>query len=150
MFNRQQYNKEYYLSHKGATRQRLGYRKILCVRGHLRSGDNLYTNGKCKQCETIHRKKWSDSHPEMKAVYMTRYRQANKRRLIELAGGKCVRCGFNEHPSALDFDHINPSTKINKRSISCLKLETAIKELQNRMLLCANCHRIKTWAPELF
>jgi 5-methylcytosine-specific restriction endonuclease McrA len=61
----------------------------------------------------------------------------------------CSKCGYKEHPAALQFDHIIPreiSARRSKRS----GLPQSKKELQiflesdNIEVLCANCHCIKT------
>lgn len=143
MFNQQQYNKDYYQAHK---KKSIGYRKILCKRGHTRAGDNLTAKGACKQCTIIHQRTWRAKNPQSSKNYARK----QKLKLIELAGGKCQCCGYNAHPSAMDFDHIDPVTKTTIRSLANVTLVTAIKELEGRMLLCANCHRIKTYEPELF
>ena len=58
----------------------------------------------------------------------------------------CVRCGYNEHPAALELDHIIPITTLgHKRKFP--KTRTDYKNLifdPNIQVLCANCHRIKT------
>lgn len=41
--------------------------------------------------------------------YNKAWKQARRDRLIEMLGGKCVRCGATED---LEFDHIDPSTKV--------------------------------------
>ena len=57
----------------------------------------------------------------------------------------CSICGYNKHPAALDFDHIDPALKSftlsqdPKRAWS--KIEAEIKKCR---VLCANCHRIET------
>jgi len=75
-----------------------------------------------------------------------------KRDFVNLLGGKCVDCGFNQHLAALDFDHINPKEK--KESISHLIIDFRAgeiswdvleKEVKKCVVRCANCHRIKTW-----
>jgi hypothetical protein len=38
-------------------------------------------------------------------------RRTVKRLLVEEAGGRCRLCGFDEHPAALQFHHLDPSTK---------------------------------------
>ena len=62
---------------------------------------------------------------------------------IEYKGGKCIACGYNKCSRALDFHHIDPSTKEfgiaqkgYTRSWSRVK-----DELDKCMLLCSNCHR---------
>jgi hypothetical protein len=41
--------------------------------------------------------------------YDKAWKQARRARLIEMLGGACVRCGATED---LEFDHIDPSTKV--------------------------------------
>lgn len=63
----------------------------------------------------------------------------------------CECCGYKEHACALDFDHLDPSTKL--RDISKMHT-TSIPKLKAEMakcqVLCANCHRIKTHNPLTF
>jgi len=60
----------------------------------------------------------------------------------------CKLCGYKKHFSALEFDHINRSLKI--KAISRLikesnSWEMVKEEIKKCMLLCANCHRLKTY-----
>ena len=60
-------------------------------------------------------------------------------------GLKCERCGFS-HPAALDFHHIDPSTKSFRMSDinPCMKnREKMFEEIKKCEVLCANCHRIE-------
>ena len=69
-------------------------------------------------------------------------------RAIKLDRG-CEACGYREHPSALQFDHIDPSTKsfpiARDRARSYESLDEEIAECR---VLCANCHSIHTQDPE--
>ena len=58
------------------------------------------------------------------------FRQKVLRRYKLLKG--CAHCGYKKHFSALDFDHINRTTKIKNEVRKC-------------EVLCSNCHRIKTY-----
>jgi hypothetical protein len=63
----------------------------------------------------------------------------------------CFCCGYNKHPSALDFDHIDPKQKVMAVSqMLALKEERLLLEIEKCQVLCANCHRIKTTDPDLF
>jgi NADPH-dependent glutamate synthase beta subunit-like oxidoreductase len=55
----------------------------------------------------------------------------------------CTKCGFN-HSAALDFHHIDPSTKTGSVNalVSNGRYARAMKELEKCVVLCANCHRI--------
>lgn len=58
----------------------------------------------------------------------------------------CAFCGYKKHSAALDFDHINPDTKLG--TLSHVYKSWGIKKLKDEMrkcqVLCANCHREKT------
>lgn len=62
---------------------------------------------------------------------------------IEYKGGCCLFCGYKKCVAALDFHHIDPTTKVfsisasgNTRSWARTK-----EELDKCILLCVNCHR---------
>lgn len=56
----------------------------------------------------------------------------------------CSDCGYNHHPAALDFDHIDPSTKeeLIPRILGRARLTRIFAEIRKCKILCANCHRI--------
>ena len=63
----------------------------------------------------------------------------------------CECCGYKEHACALDFDHLDPSTKTRDISkMHTTSISTLTEEMRKCQVLCANCHRIKTHAPETF
>ena len=74
---------------------------------------------------------------------VTRQKRRNKRqKLIELMGGKCVKCNSTDR---LQFDHIDP----NIRSYAIgghlyKKLDELILESKKCQLLCPRCHLEKT------
>lgn len=58
----------------------------------------------------------------------------------------CKVCGYNEHPAALDFDHRDPATKKFRIAGSLnRRLDTLLEEIAKCDVLCAICHRIKTF-----
>lgn len=57
----------------------------------------------------------------------------------------CEICGYNEHPVALHFDHINPEDKAFNISLDYKRpLDQMMKEIEKCRVLCANCHAIET------
>jgi hypothetical protein len=58
----------------------------------------------------------------------------------------CAVCGYNEHPAALDFNHINPLEKSFNISekVTNLSWKRLADEVEKCEVLCANCHRIHT------
>jgi len=62
----------------------------------------------------------------------------------------CNRCGFAEHPVALQMNHIDPSTKFKNVSELVKKgvIDTIKTELSKCEVLCANCHAVHTYANQ--
>jgi hypothetical protein len=92
--------------------------------------------------------------PQAKKAYQRQHYLKNKEKIaarywetreklnqLKLATG-CARCGFNAHPAALDYNHIDPATK----SFSVTNVDRGWERVQEEIakceLLCANCHRI--------
>lgn len=66
----------------------------------------------------------------------------NKQKYINYMGGKCSICSYNRCMEALEFHHLDPSTKeINLSSGRGYSFERAKKELDKCVLICSNCHR---------
>jgi hypothetical protein len=82
---------------------------------------------RCKRCrvETISRRR-----RKVKAI------------LVAEAGGCCCICGYDRHPAALEFHHLDPTLKRLNVSASGvgLALETLRDEARKCVLLCSNCH----------
>jgi transposase-like protein len=77
-------------------------------------------------------------------VAVSRRRRQVKRILVEEAGGECRLCGFSEHPAALQFHHLDPTSKTfhlaqHGHSLSLARMRV---EAGKCVLLCANCHAL--------
>jgi hypothetical protein len=59
----------------------------------------------------------------------------------------CLDCNISYPYYVMHFDHIDPSTKIDKITsiISSKSMQTALDEIEKCDLVCANCHSIRTW-----
>lgn len=69
---------------------------------------------------------------------------SRKLELINLRGGKCEKCGYNKNIAALEFHHLDPSTKsfqLDARHLSNTTKEKILEELNKCILICSNCHR---------
>lgn len=78
------------------------------------------------------------------------YSKIRKRRKMvnELKRNKpCLDCGKNYHPIAMDFDHIGSDKEDDITSLieRCVSQERIISEIAKCELVCANCHRIRTF-----
>jgi len=62
---------------------------------------------------------------------------------VNLLGGKCIVCGYCRDIKALDFHHLDETTKefgLSDRGMT-RSWEKTKKEVLKCVLLCANCHR---------
>jgi hypothetical protein len=86
----------------------------------------------CQLCE----KNYAQERYDARRSFINNYK-------LELG---CESCGYNEHPVALEFDHLDPSTK--KYSIGSQLMSMSWKaiyeEISKCRVLCANCHQIHT------
>ena len=91
--------------------------------------NNFYT-GQKQKCKKCHNQRTANDCK-------------NKRiKAIELLGGSCQHCGYDKCSSALEFHHIDPTTKdVNFGNMRRWSFSKIKKELDNCILLCANCHR---------
>jgi hypothetical protein len=69
------------------------------------------------------------------------WRKRTKELLVEYKGGRCEFCGYDKCIEALEFHHIDETTKEFAISGSTKSLEKQKKEADKCYMLCANCHR---------
>lgn len=80
---------------------------------------------------------------------MMEHREAQKRKYVELLGGKCCKCGHgdNDYLGDLTFHHVTPDKKLfdpafyfdhRQKARSAKEIEV---EIDKCALLCFNCHR---------
>jgi transposase-like protein len=73
---------------------------------------------------------------------VSKHRRKAKATLVAEAGGCCQICGYRTYLGALQFHHIDPSTKrleVNARG-AAVALDTLRAEARKCALLCSNCH----------
>lgn len=70
------------------------------------------------------------------------WRRQNKRQALDYKGGACLVCGYNRSPRALQFHHLDPTTKEHNISLTHVgkKWSKVKEELDKCVLLCGNCH----------
>ena len=73
---------------------------------------------------------------------VTARRRRVKLQLIEDAGGRCILCGYDRFPGALQFHHLDRADKAFSLSVQGVarSLEKARAEAAKCALMCANCH----------
>jgi hypothetical protein len=58
----------------------------------------------------------------------------------------CGDCGNYFHFSAMDFDHVGKKLHTVSRLVNDSRnLSRVLKEISRCELVCANCHRVRTW-----
>ena len=83
----------------------------------------------------------SDKRKKGIAANVSKRRIKNKELLVEYKGGACERCGYNKCIAALEFHHLDPSTKEFGLTGNTYSLERQKAEADKCILVCANCHR---------
>jgi len=109
--------------------------------------NNFHKSGyanRCKSCQLEYLDKYGAKKSTAKKSKYRRERNSLFISRVKMRLG-CQCCGYKEHPSALDFDHIDPSTK-NSNDYSAMNSNWSRKRIKEGMrkcrVLCANCHRI--------
>jgi len=109
---------------------------------------------KCTKCKEV--KPFSDFHKksEVKSgitahcIACVQLKAAKRRKKIGLLKMKygCIDCGYNAHPAALHFDHIDREKKDNNvgKLVYNKSLKRIFREIRKCEIRCANCHSIKT------
>jgi transposase-like protein len=69
-------------------------------------------------------------------------RRTVKQILVDEAGGRCSECGYSRCSAALEFHHLDPSTKrFGIAGAGCTRsIDSSRREAAKCVLLCANCH----------
>ena len=104
--------------------------------------------GTCKACQDTKKTALRKNNPDYWRSWAPRrdkIQHERKRHWVTLAGGKCQRCGWNEHHSGFDFHHINATEKECQPShlMKSHKNDEALgRELDKCALLCTNCHKL--------
>ena len=73
---------------------------------------------------------------------VSKRRKVIKQKAVELLGGKCSRCGYNKCFRALQFHHVDRTSKkfgIAEKGVT-RAWALVQEELKKCILLCANCH----------
>lgn len=100
----------------------------------------------CRECHRQACRDYYNSHKK-KCNASVRKRSKEKKRLINAAKeGPCVDCGKTFPPCVMDFDHLDPSTKIQRVSwMHRNSVKKIIAEIDKCELVCSNCHRLRTY-----
>ena len=57
----------------------------------------------------------------------------------------CFDCGYKAHPEALEFDHVRGVKCFELGTRKRLAMERVMAEIEKCDVVCANCHRVRTY-----
>lgn len=86
---------------------------------------------------------------EERNEYQRRRRDKRKQLLVERFGDKCNDCEQSFHSCCYDFHHIDASKKTFEIAPGLDRSwETILEEIENCVMLCSNCHRIRHYKED--
>ncbi len=108
---------------------------------------------KCKVCYKIRGRSYYQQNRikqlELAKIRKHKYIEERKKFLEGIKGKECIDCGIKYPAWVMDFDHregqkkISSVSKLAFRTIA--KLEKIKEEIEKCDLVCANCHRQRTY-----
>lgn len=110
----------------------------------------------CKDCQRILRKNSYEKNKDyylQKDLYNIKEQRRNKTDFIRSykEGKPCKDCGIVYPHYVMDFDHL-PQFKKEIKIASFGKtysIERLLKEFEKCEIVCANCHRVRTWTRKM-
>src|SRR5665213_2283169 len=114
---------------------------------------------KCRTCRSESNKRDRAKHGDQRRQTTRDWRKTHQARSRELGKknydkirafineakqAPCMDCHQTFPPCVMDFDHRDPTEKAMNVG-ACRSLKKTIAEIEKCDLVCANCHRIRTW-----
>jgi len=103
---------------------------------------------KCKEIFEAEKKLRTIARKKKKSIRMVELKALRFSLIDDIKEkGKCKDCGLQFHSFLMDFDHLDPSTKVEKLSDMAVKrrsFKEILEEISKCELVCSNCHRIRT------
>ena len=121
----------------------------LCITCGLRS--NRGHNSYCKECHNEYQKAYYKKNPQSIKKSGRRRKQEIRRLIIKAKEIPCSDCGESYPYYVMDLDHIRGEKKFNLSVAArhSKALKTVQKEIDKCDVVCANCHRERTFKSRL-
>ncbi len=85
-------------------------------------------------------------HKERCKESIKRFNQKRRYILNQLKNKPCFDCQGWFEPCQMDWDHLDPNTKLFSVNKSMTRpLKETLEEIKKCQLVCSNCHRLRTW-----
>lgn len=122
--------------YKRKTGQRAGEYYEKCIECYKSRGRDYYHKNRERQLQLAKNRK-------------QKYTEERKEYLAEIKNKPCMDCGKIYPPWVMDFDHRDAKLKIGSVSYlafrKMLKFDKIREEIEKCDLVCANCHRERTY-----
>ena len=100
----------------------------------------------------IYAKKWREANSDKVKAYRRAWKAnvypLQQRKMRELKSAPCMDCRGVFTPECMDFDHVpGRGEKLFHVTVEAMNrtTESIVEELAKCDLVCANCHRTRTW-----
>jgi hypothetical protein len=90
-------------------------------------------------------REWRKRNPERNLSILTRYQRGRRAFLDELKNKPCQDCRQKFPPVCMDWDHVRGSKIQSLASLHSCSLARVRVEIAKCDLVCANCHRKRTF-----
>lgn len=122
-------------------------RKCKICKNQKQESEMITKRNRCKSCHAEQQRKWRKT-PNGKSYMRNTQKKRKQVRFRDkvLSKCKCIICG-NTNKAVLEFDHIDPSTKLFNISYMvkrCMTIKAIKIEMRKCQVLCSNCHIEKT------
>jgi hypothetical protein len=94
--------------------------------------------------------RWRTKFPERKKLAAQNTRRRKIEVLNKIKDVPCKDCGVKYPPPVMEFDHINRDKEFTiSRRVSSTSVERLLAEVAKCEVVCANCHRMRTFRRAL-
>lgn len=115
------------------------HRNKFCINGHDTALCGRNKNGQCLECHK--------EQKEHRRMADKKHRQKRERLVIAFKNKPCADCQGWFDPCQMDFDHRPGEVKLFgiREGITRTDLKTFLQEIEKCEVVCANCHRLRTY-----
>lgn len=99
----------------------------------------------CKSCHNEYQKKYYKTHPQSIDQAAKKRRASIRQLIIDKKNVPCMDCKVSYPSYVMDFDHVRGNKQFNLSTAAEKSKQRVTEEMAKCDIICANCHRIRTW-----